>query len=120
MLLEKHGTICWGGSVKEAYLATVELINRAEEAIAHRAKGRARFGGLTVTAPAADERRRVALAVAPHLRGLVSRERRQIVVFDDAPDALEVARSRQAAALCRGGAATAGHTTFNQQLPCLV
>ncbi len=44
MLLEKHGTICWGPTVKDAYLATIELISRAEEAIAHRAKGRARFG----------------------------------------------------------------------------
>ena len=29
MLLEKHGTICWGASVKEAYLATIELIEAA-------------------------------------------------------------------------------------------
>src|SRR5689334_406313 len=49
ILLEKHGTICWGGSVKEAYEATIELISRAEEAIAHRAKGRVRFGGVAVT-----------------------------------------------------------------------
>src|SRR5688572_1797327 len=34
ILLEKHGTICWGPTVKDAYLATVELISRAEEAIA--------------------------------------------------------------------------------------
>ena len=40
LLLEKHGTICWGATVKEAYVATIELISRAEEAIAHRAKGR--------------------------------------------------------------------------------
>src|ERR1051325_9202222 len=34
ILLQKHGTICWGASVKEAYEATIELISRAEEAIA--------------------------------------------------------------------------------------
>ena len=69
ILLEKHGTICWGATVKEAYLSTIELISRAEEAIAHRAVGRARFGGVAVTAPAPEARRRVALAVAPRLRG---------------------------------------------------
>src|SRR5688572_2313070 len=53
MLLQKHGTICWGGSLKEAYLATIELISRAEDAIAHRAKGRKRFGGAAVTSPPA-------------------------------------------------------------------
>src|SRR5262245_39247394 len=70
ILLEKHGTICWGDSVKDAYLSTIELISRAEEAIAHKASGRVRFGGVEVVqslSPA--ERRRVAVAVAPALRG---------------------------------------------------
>jgi rhamnulose-1-phosphate aldolase/alcohol dehydrogenase len=120
MLLEKHGTICWGPTVKDAYFATIELISRAEEAIAHRAKGRARFGGAAVTSPSADERRRVALAVAPHLRGLVGRDRRQIVVFDDAPDVLEFAASREAAALCGVGPATPDHTIYTKRLPCFV
>jgi rhamnulose-1-phosphate aldolase/alcohol dehydrogenase len=120
MLLQKHGTICWGGSVREAYLATIELISRAEEAIAHRAKGRARFGGVAITPPAADERRRVALTVAPYLRGLVGGERRQVLYFDDAPDVLEFAASREAAALCVVGPATPDHTIYTKRLPCFV
>ena len=64
ILLEKHGTICWGTTVKEAYLSTIELISRAEEAIAHRAKGRARFGGVAAPAPAPETRRRVAVATS--------------------------------------------------------
>ena len=120
ILLEKHGTICWGASIKEAYLATIELISRAEEAIAHRAKGRTRFGGVAVAAPAAPERRRVALATAPQLRGLVSRDRRAIVTFDDAPDVLEFAGSREAAALCTVGPATPDHTIYTKRLPCFV
>ena len=118
LLLEKHGTICWGATVKEAYLATVELITRAEEAIAHRGRGRARFGGVALASPPAEERRRVALAVAPHLRGLVGRDRRQVLFFDDAPDVLEFAASREAAALCRIGPATPDHTIFTKRLPC--
>ena len=120
MLLQKHGTICWGESVNEAYLATIELISRAEEAIAHRAKGRARFGGVAIVPPAADERRRVALAVAPYLRGLVGGVRRQVLYFDDAPDVLEFAASREAAALCEGGPATPDHTLYTKRLPCFV
>ncbi|HYB69870.1 MAG TPA: bifunctional rhamnulose-1-phosphate aldolase/short-chain dehydrogenase [Candidatus Bathyarchaeia archaeon] len=118
ILLEKHGTICWGGSVKEAYLATIELISRAEEAIAHRARGRTRFGGVAAASPTADVRRSIALAVAPHLRGLVGRDRRQVLFFDDAPDVLEFACSRQAEALCRIGPATPDHTIFTKRLPC--
>ena len=120
MLLEKHGTITWGATVKEAYLATVELISRAEEAIEHRARGRARFGGVAVTPAGAEDRRRVALAVAPHLRGLVGRERRSIAVFDDAADVVEFAASREADALCRVGPATPDHTIYTKRLPCFV
>ena len=118
ILLEKHGTICWGATVKEAYLSTIELISRAEEAIAHRAKGRARFGGVAVTAPAPEARRRVALAVAPRLRGLLGRDRRVILTFDDSPDVLEFAASKDARALCHVGPATPDHTIYTKRLPC--
>jgi rhamnulose-1-phosphate aldolase/alcohol dehydrogenase len=60
----------------------------------------------------------VALAVAPHLRGLVGRDRRQVLFFDDAPDVLEFASSQAAAALCRIGPATPDHTIFTKRLPC--
>ena len=118
ILLEKHGTICWGATVKEAYLSTIELISRAEEAIAHRAKGRARFGGVAVTAPAPEARRRVALAVAPRLRGLLGRDRRVILTFDDSADVLEFAASKDARKLCHIGPATPDHTIYTKRLPC--
>jgi rhamnose utilization protein RhaD (predicted bifunctional aldolase and dehydrogenase) len=44
LLLERHGTITWGATVREAYDATIELITRAEEAIAERRRGRRVFG----------------------------------------------------------------------------
>jgi rhamnulose-1-phosphate aldolase/alcohol dehydrogenase len=118
ILLEKHGTICWGATVKAAYLATIELISRAEEAIATRARGRARFGGVAVSSPPAETRRKMALAVAPYLRGMVGRDRRQVLFFDDTPDVLEFASSREAEGLCRVGPATPDHTIFTKRLPC--
>src|SRR5215468_2210784 len=120
ILLEKHGTICWGATVKEAYLATIELISRAEEAIAHRARGRARFGGASVAAPTPERRREVARAVAPELRGLLGRDRRVVMSFDDGADVLEFAASREAGALCRIGPATPDHTLYTKRLPCFV
>ncbi|HEV8227435.1 MAG TPA: class II aldolase/adducin family protein, partial [Methylomirabilota bacterium] len=118
LLLEKHGTICWGATVKEAYLSTVDLVSRAEEAIEHRAKGRVRFGGVMVPAASPDARRKVALAVAPVLRGLVGRERRVVLGFYDAPDVLEFACSKEAAALSGIGPATPDHTIYTKRLPC--
>jgi rhamnulose-1-phosphate aldolase/alcohol dehydrogenase len=120
ILLEKHGTICWGGTVKDAYLATIELISRAEEAIAHKARGRARFGGAQLSAPDPADRRRVAAAVAPALRGLLSRDRRLIMTFDDSEDVLEFASSSNAAALSGVGPATPDHTLYTKRLPCFV
>jgi len=118
LLLEKHGTICWGATVKEAYLSTVDLISRAEEAIAHRAKGRVRFGSVAVPAASPEERRKIALAVGPVLRGVVGRERRVVMGFDDAPDVLEFSCSTEAAALSRIGPATPDHTIYTKRLPC--
>ncbi|HEV8437451.1 MAG TPA: bifunctional rhamnulose-1-phosphate aldolase/short-chain dehydrogenase [Methylomirabilota bacterium] len=120
ILLEKHGTICWGATVKAAYLATIELISRAEEAIAHQARGRARFGGVAIAAPPPAERRRVALATAPSLRGLLSRDRRVITTFDDSAEVLEFAGSREARDLCHVGPATPDHTLYTKRLPCFV
>ncbi len=120
ILLEKHGTICWGATVKDAYLSTVELISRAEEAIAHRGKGRVRFGGAAVPPLTPEERRRVASSVAPALRGLVGRDRRVVLAFDDAPDVLDFACSSEAALLSTIGPATPDHTIYTKRLPCFV
>ena len=120
ILLEKHGTICWGATVEEAYVATVGLISRAEEAIAHKARSRVRFGGATVPALPLEERRRVALSVVPALRGLVSRDRRVLVSFDDSPDVLDFACSGEAGELSRIGPATPDHTIYTKRLPCFV
>src|SRR5919108_584104 len=48
LVLERHGTITWGATVRDAYEATIELITRAEEAIAERRTGRRVFSGLRV------------------------------------------------------------------------
>src|SRR3990172_4899715 len=57
LVLERHGTITWGATVREAYEATIELITRAEEAIAEKGRGRRLFGGPRVPVLPADERR---------------------------------------------------------------
>src|SRR5947207_15104563 len=76
LLLERHGTITWGATVREAYEATIELITRAEEAIGERKRGRRLFGGARVAGSEPAARRALALAVAPRLRGLPGRGRR--------------------------------------------
>ncbi|HEY2992748.1 MAG TPA: bifunctional rhamnulose-1-phosphate aldolase/short-chain dehydrogenase [Methylomirabilota bacterium] len=120
LLLEKHGTICWGASVREAYDATLELITRAEDAIAERKRGRRAFGGPRVTALEPAARRAAALELAPRLRGRLSQPRRVILGFDDSERVTEFASSVEAPALSQVGPATPDHTIYTKRLPCFV
>jgi rhamnulose-1-phosphate aldolase/alcohol dehydrogenase len=120
LILAKHGTITWGATVREAYEATIELITRAEEAIAERRRGRRVFGGVRVPALPPERRRAVAVAVLPRLRGWLSRVQRQIVAFDDDPAVLEFVGSTEAPALSQVGPATPDHTIYTKRLPCFV
>ena len=120
LLLSKHGTITWGATVREAYEATIELITRAEEAIAERARGRRVFGGPRVPVLPPGERRARALALAPRLRGLLSRNRPVVVTFDDSPAVTEFVSSTDAPRLSQVGPATPDHTIYTKRLPCFV
>jgi rhamnulose-1-phosphate aldolase/alcohol dehydrogenase len=120
LVLEKHGTITWGATVREAYEATIALITRAEEAIAERKKGRRLFGGSRAPVLPPERRRGMALAVAPRLRGLLSRGRRQIVAFDDSTAVTEFVSSAAAPDVSQVGPATPDHTIYTKRLPCAV
>jgi rhamnulose-1-phosphate aldolase/alcohol dehydrogenase len=120
LLLEKHGTICWGATVREAYDATLSLITRAEEAIAERKRGRRAFGGPRVPVLDPAARRTAALDLAPRLRGRLSRARRVIVGFDDSERVTEFVSSAEAPALSQVGPATPDHTIYTKRLPCFV
>ncbi|OLC39420.1 MAG: short-chain dehydrogenase [Candidatus Rokubacteria bacterium 13_1_40CM_4_69_5] len=120
VVLERHGTITWGATVREAYEGTIELITRAEEAIAEQKRGRKLFGGPRVPVLAPPRRREIAVAVAPRLRGLLSRHRRAIVTFDDTPAVTEFVSSVDAPALSQVGPATPDHTIYTKRLPCVV
>ena len=118
LLLAKHGTITWGRTVREAYEGTIELITRAEEAIAERTRGRRVFGAPRVPVLDPRARRATALEVAPRLRGRLSRERRVIVAFDATPAATDFASSVEAPAVSQVGPATPDHTIYTRRLPC--
>jgi rhamnulose-1-phosphate aldolase/alcohol dehydrogenase len=120
LVLERHGTITWGATVRDAYEATIELITRAEEAIAEKKRGRRVFGGPRVPALDSHARRAAALALAPRLRGRLGRDHRVVVAFDDADKVVEFASSAEAPALSQVGPATPDHTIYTKRLPCFV
>ena len=120
LVLERHGTITWGATVREAYEATIELITRAEDAIAERGSGRTLFGGVRVPVLDPDARRDTALALAPRVRGQLGRQRRVVVTFDDSPPVTQFVSSVAAPALSQVGPATPDHTIYTKRLPCFV
>src|SRR5256714_7625255 len=120
LVLERHGTITWGAGVRDAYEATIELITRAEEAIAEKKRGRRVFGGPRVDVLAPAARRAAALAMAPRLRGRLGRSRRIVLGFDDSAPVLAFASSVEAPALSQVGPATPDHTIYTKRLPCFV
>jgi rhamnulose-1-phosphate aldolase/alcohol dehydrogenase len=119
LILERHGTITWGATVREAYEATIELISRAEDAIAARRAGRRVFGAPRVAVLDPVARRNAAVAVAPALRGQLGRERRVVLAFDDDPRVAEFASSAAAPEVSQVGPATPDHTIFTKRVACL-
>ena len=120
LVLAKHGTICWGATIKDAYEATIELISRAEEAIAARRRGRLVLGPPRVPVLEPAARRETALALAPKLRGWLGRTRRVIVSFDDGDPVLDFVSATETPALSQVGPATPDHTIYTKRLPCFV
>jgi rhamnulose-1-phosphate aldolase/alcohol dehydrogenase len=120
IVLEKHGLSTWGASLKDAYLATIELVTRAEERLRDAARARRAFGPATVAAPDRETRGRVAREVAPILRGILGRDRRVVLRFDDGEDIRELAGAPEAARLTQIGPATPDHTIYSKRLACFV
>ena len=120
LILEKHGTITWGAGVRDAYEGTIALITAAEDAIAERRRGRSVFGAVRVPPPPPAQRREIAEAVAPALRGLLSGRARVVMSFDDSEDVLELVGSEAGAVVSQIGPATPDHTIYTKRLPCWV
>jgi rhamnulose-1-phosphate aldolase/alcohol dehydrogenase len=120
VLLAKHGTICWGATIKDAYEATIALITRAEEAIAARRRWRHVFSGTGVPHLEPEARRQAVLELAPRLRGRLGRNKRVVLTFDDSPPVLDFVSASEAAAFSQVGPATPDHTIYTKRLPCFV
>ena len=118
IILDKHGLITWGGSAKEAYRETVRMITEAERFIRGRGKGirvrQKRRGREPFSTP---QRRAVAAAIAPALRGEVGRNRRMVLLYDDGPEALRFVDHPKAESLSQIGPFTPDHLMHTKPWP---
>ncbi|WP_317929574.1 bifunctional rhamnulose-1-phosphate aldolase/short-chain dehydrogenase [Halioxenophilus sp. WMMB6] len=78
VLLGGHGVINWGDSSKACYDKTLEIINKAAAYIDAHDRGEQTFNGQRYAALDDHTREAVLAEVLPHLRGLVSGEKKMI------------------------------------------
>ncbi|HLG23228.1 MAG TPA: SDR family NAD(P)-dependent oxidoreductase, partial [Candidatus Manganitrophaceae bacterium] len=120
IILDKHGLITWGETAKEAYLSTIERVTEAERHAAKKGRGKLVLGPMKVKPLSQAERHAAAAAVAPTLRGEVSRQKRMVLQYEDAPEALKFVGSERAKKLTQIGPFTPDHLMHTKPWPLLV
>jgi rhamnose utilization protein RhaD (predicted bifunctional aldolase and dehydrogenase)/NAD(P)-dependent dehydrogenase (short-subunit alcohol dehydrogenase family) len=120
IVLGGHGLFTWGETQRACYLQTLAVIDQIGQFIERHglAKGPARFGGELVSAR--SDRSRLALEIAPFLRGCVSTQSRWIASFTDAPDVLQFLNSAQAQELAFLGTSCPDHFIRTKIRPLFV
>jgi rhamnose utilization protein RhaD (predicted bifunctional aldolase and dehydrogenase)/NAD(P)-dependent dehydrogenase (short-subunit alcohol dehydrogenase family) len=120
IVLGGHGLFTWGQTQRECYLNTITLIDQLGQFIARHGdqKGPERFGGELVAAR--EEREKLAIAIAPYLRGRVSTQNRWIASFSDDPDVLQFVNSKYAKELAFLGTSCPDHFIRTKIRPLFV
>ena len=109
VMLAGHGIICWADTSKACYEHTIALIADAAEYLNKRLAGKPAFGGQVVAPLAPAERRAVAAALMPKLRGLMIGERSKVGHFSDDAETLEFVGSADFARLAAIGTSCPDH-----------
>ena len=120
ILLGSHGLFTWGATPSDCYVNSIKTIDQMGVFVEDHARASVRplFGGARVSA--AIDRDATAAAVLPHLRGVVSSNRRVIAHFDQTDDALTFANSGWAAELCQMGTSCPDHFLRTRICPMFV
>jgi rhamnose utilization protein RhaD (predicted bifunctional aldolase and dehydrogenase)/NAD(P)-dependent dehydrogenase (short-subunit alcohol dehydrogenase family) len=109
VVLGGHGLFTWGNTQRESYLNTITIIDQLGQFIERHGSiaGHKRFGGDQVKSR--EDRAEIALAIMPHLRGVVSRKQRWIGSFSDVAQVLQFVNSAQAEKLAHLGTSCPDH-----------
>ncbi len=118
IVLGGHGLFTWGQTQRECYLNTLSVIDSIGQFIQKHGEGKVRFGGEAVSAR--ENRRRIAIDVAPFLRGHISAQNRWIASFSDAPDVLQFVNSAHARELAFLGTSCPDHFIRTKIRPLFV
>jgi rhamnulose-1-phosphate aldolase/alcohol dehydrogenase len=119
LLLLNHGAVTWGETAEEAYERHRELVDRARAFVASRSAAPI-FAAHRHLRMDDGARRKAAAALAPVIRGALSRERHVVVTHTDTPEVLDFVGSGRARTASGAGAATPDHILTTKRLPMWV
>ncbi len=109
VILGAHGLFTWADDQHACYETTIATINKAIAWLAEQTKDKPAFGGEVVAALPAEERRKIAAALMPKIRGLIGTERPKVGHFDDQPAVLTFVGSKRFEELAAMGTSCPDH-----------
>jgi rhamnulose-1-phosphate aldolase/alcohol dehydrogenase len=119
LVLGNHGLVTWGKTSKESYQRTLRVIQEGADWL--EAKGKAEPLGPLVAPPLPEEeRRRVVAAIAPALRGLLSKEVPKVMHHADAAPVLDFVGRARCPELAAMGTTCPDHFLRTKVKPLLV
>jgi rhamnose utilization protein RhaD (predicted bifunctional aldolase and dehydrogenase)/NAD(P)-dependent dehydrogenase (short-subunit alcohol dehydrogenase family) len=119
VVLGGHGLFTWGNTQRESYLNTITIIDQLGQFIERHAKtGYKPFGGQR--AKTREDRKEIATAIMPYLRGAVSRKQRWIGSFSDSAQVLDFVNSEHAEQLAHLGTSCPDHFIRTKIRPMLI
>ncbi len=120
IILDKHGLITWGETAKAAYEMTIQMVSTAERFATAQMKGKAVLGPLQVKPLPLKKRQAAVAAIAPVLRGELSRNKRMVLLHEDASDLLKFIGSEKAKKVTQVGPFTPDHLMHTKPWPLLI
>jgi rhamnose utilization protein RhaD (predicted bifunctional aldolase and dehydrogenase)/NAD(P)-dependent dehydrogenase (short-subunit alcohol dehydrogenase family) len=120
IVLGGHGLFTWGQTQRESYLSTITIIDQLGQFINRHSVlvGSDLFGGQAQTVRA--NRREVATAILPFLRGKLAIQKRSIASYSDAEDVLGFVNSAHAQQLAYLGTSCPDHFIRTKIRPMFV
>jgi len=118
IILGGHGLFTWGNTQRECYLNSIRTIDELGQFVAAHQAGKKSFGG--AVAQPLDNRRDVAAAIFPALRGALATTRRAVGHYTDHEDALRFANSAWGVELAQLGTSCPDHFLRTRIKPMFV
>lgn len=120
VVLASHGLFTWADTARDCYDLTIDIINRAIAWFEDKTAGKEVFGGTSHQALPAAERRKVAAALMPAIRGMVSQNQRMVGHFEDSDTVLQFVNSTSMEALAALGTSCPDHFLRTKIRPLVV